>query len=70
MQRIQSLTRYQKTLLVLLGAMLLIFTILYPILTKQEGYYFSCITQMPTAQYISAAYTGRNSPSQLPPTKL
>lgn len=59
MQRIQSLTRYQKTLLVLLGAMLLIFTILYPILTKQEGYYFKDAFLLHHADADGTVYIGR-----------
>lgn len=59
MQRIQSLTRYQKALVALLGAMFLIFSVLYPILTKQEGYYFKDAFLLHHTDVDSTVYTGR-----------
>ena len=40
MQRIQSLTRYQKIILAVLALQMVVFSILYPLLTNRDGFAF------------------------------
>lgn len=58
MQRIQSLTRYQKIILAILAFQLAIFTILYPIVTNRKGFAFQDTVLPVRAEEGNTLYSG------------
>ncbi len=59
MNRIRALNGFQKGVLVFLGAMVLIFTILYPIVISREGYEYNDTILVPSEVNGNTVYTGK-----------
>lgn len=59
MERIKNLSRYQKTILVLLLAMLLVFTVLYAVISARVGYAYKGAILVPQEIEGGTVYTGR-----------
>ena len=59
MERIRSLGRYQKGILILLAAMLLLFTALYPIILSREGFLYRDALLIPSEEGGNTVYAGK-----------
>ena len=57
-RRIRNLGRYQKTVLLLLAAMVVIFTILYPVTIAREGFVFRDGILVPRRENGDTVYSG------------
>lgn len=58
-RRIRNLGRYQKTVLLLLAAMVVIFTILYPVTIAREGFVFRDGILVPRRENGDTVYSGK-----------
>lgn len=58
MQRIKSLNAFQKIVLLLLAAMILIFSILYPIIISRVGFAYRDAILLPGTEQDAVIYTG------------
>lgn len=59
MERIKSLNRYQKGILLLLSAMIVIFFVVYSVVTSQVGYLYHNAILIPSQQDGSTIYSGK-----------
>lgn len=59
MEKIKSLNRYQKTVLLLIIIMVLVFTILYPITIAREGFAYKDAILVPHQKNDSVVYSGK-----------
>ena len=59
MERIRSLGRYQKGILILMAAMLLLFTALYPIVLSREGFLYRNALLIPSEEDGNTVYAGK-----------
>lgn len=59
MERIRSLGRYQKGILILMAAMLLLFTALYPIVLSREGFLYRNALLIPSEEGGNTVYAGK-----------
>ena len=59
MERIRSLDRYQKIILLILLAMALVFGIVYGVVTNREGYLYMDAVLVPTQAGSATVYSGR-----------
>ena len=59
MERIRSLGRYQKGILILMAAMLLLFTALYPIVLSREGFLYRDALLIPSEEGGNTVYAGK-----------
>lgn len=59
MERIKHLNRYQKSVLLILCAMLVIFTVLYPVVSSREGFAYKGAILKPHTENGSTVYAGR-----------
>ncbi len=58
-ERIRSLGRYQKGILILMAAMLLLFTALYPIVLSREGFLYRDALLIPSEEGGNTVYAGK-----------
>lgn len=58
MERLKSLDRYQKVILLLMAAMVLVFTILYPITISRIGFSYQDTILLPSQENGSTLYAG------------
>ena len=59
MERIKELNRYQKAVLILLAAMLAVFTVLYPMVFSQVGYEYADHILVPYEENGTTVYSGK-----------
>ena len=59
MERIRSLGRYQKGILILMAAMILLFTALYPIVLSREGFLYRDALLVPSEEGGNTVYAGK-----------
>ena len=59
MERIRSLGRYQKGILILMAAMILLFTALYPIVLSREGFLYRDALLIPSEEGGNTVYAGK-----------
>ena len=59
MERIRSLGRYQKGILILMAAMILLFTVLYPIVLSREGFLYRDALLIPSEEGGNTVYAGK-----------
>ena len=59
MERIRSLGRYQKGILILMAAMILLFTALYPIVLSREGFLYRDALLIPREEGGNTVYAGK-----------
>ena len=59
MERIKSLGRYQKGVLLFMIAMVLIFTVLYPTTIAREGFAYKNAILIPNSENGSTVYSGK-----------
>lgn len=59
MERIRNLNRYQKGILIILIAMVLVFTVIYAITTSREGYLYENAILRPSEENGNTVYSGR-----------
>lgn len=59
MKRIRNLGRYQKGILILLAAMILLFTVLYPIVLSREGFLYRDALLIPSEEGGNTVYAGK-----------
>ena len=59
MERIRSLGRYQKGILILMAAMILLFTALYPIIISREGFLYRDALLVPSEEGGNTVYAGK-----------
>ena len=59
MERIKSLNRYQKFLLLFMLAMVLCFTVLYPITISREGFLYQDTILVPRQENGATLYSGK-----------
>ena len=59
MERIRSLGRYQKGILILMAAMVLLFTALYPIVLSREGFLYRDALLIPREEGGNTVYAGK-----------
>ena len=59
MERIRSLGWYQKGILILLAAMSLLFTVLYPIILSREGFLYRDALLLPSEEGGKTVYAGK-----------
>ena len=59
MERIRSLGRYQKGILILMAAMVLLFTALYPIVLSREGFLYRDALLIPSEEGGNTVYAGK-----------
>ncbi|MGI5964130.1 MAG: hypothetical protein ACOX7N_10615 [Lawsonibacter sp.] len=59
MKRVKSLGRYQKGILLLMIAMVLVFTVLYPITIAREGFEYKDTILIPTQENGTMVYSGK-----------
>lgn len=59
MERIRALNRYQKGVLVVLAAMMLVFTILYPVVTSRTGFAYKDTVLVQGQEEGNTVYTGK-----------
>ncbi len=59
MSRIKSLNWYQKTILLLLAAMALVFTVLYPVTIHRKGFAYHTVILVPSRENGCTVYSGR-----------
>ena len=58
MERIKSLNRYQKGVLLVLVIMVLVFTVLYPVTMSREGYLYRDTILVPSQEKGAVVYSG------------
>ena len=58
MERLKSLDRYQKVILLLMAAMVLVFAILYPITISRMGFFYQDTILLPSQETGSTVYAG------------
>ena len=59
MERIRNLGRYQKGILILMAAMILLFTALYPIVLSREGFLYRDALLIPSEEGGNTVYAGK-----------
>ena len=59
MQRLRELNGYQKGVLILMAAMVLVFTVLYPILTSRQAYSYRDGLLLRTQEGENTVYQGK-----------
>ena len=59
MKRIKALTLYQKGFLILLTAMVLVFTVIYPITIARVGFAYQDVILIPTQENGNVVYSGK-----------
>lgn len=59
MERIKELNGYQKGILVIMAVMVLVFTILYPVITSRKGYAYKDTILVQTQEGDNTVYTGK-----------
>lgn len=59
MQRVKQLGRYPKIILLLLAVMMLVFTILYPIVTARVGFLYEDAILVPSEENGATVYSGK-----------
>ena len=59
MERFRQLGRYQKILLLLMAVMILVFTIVYPLVTARVGFLYEDAILVPTEEDGRTVYSGR-----------
>lgn len=59
MERLKALNRYQKAVLIIVIAMVLIFTVLYPLTISRMGFSYQDAILIPSQQGNSTVYTGK-----------
>lgn len=59
MERFKELNGYQKGILVIMAAMVLVFTILYPVITSRKGYAYKDAILVQTQEGDNTVYTGK-----------
>ena len=59
MGRIKALNGYQKGLLVIMAAMMLLFSIIYPITISKDGFRYKDAILVPTKENRKTIYTGK-----------
>lgn len=59
MERIKALNGYQKGLLVFMAAMMLLFSIIYPITISKVGFRYKDAILVPTQENGKTIYTGK-----------
>lgn len=59
MQRVKRLGRYPKTILLILAVMILVFTILYPIVTAHVGFLYEDTILVPSEENGATVYSGK-----------
>lgn len=58
MERIKSLNRYQKGVLLVLVVMVLVFTVLYPVTMSRQGYLYKDTILVPSQEKDAVVYSG------------
>ena len=59
MERVKSLNRYQKGILLLLAVMMVVFGVIYGIVTSRVGFLYKDVILLPTEENGSTVYSGR-----------
>lgn len=59
MERIKELNGYQKGIMVIMAVMVLVFTILYPVITSRKGYAYKDTVLVQTQEGDNMVYTGK-----------
>ena len=59
MERIKCLGKYEKSILVLMLIMVLVFTVIYPTITAKEGFYYKDAILLPAQENGNTVYSGQ-----------
>ena len=59
MQRLRELNGYQKVILILMAAMVLVFTVLYPVLTSRQAFSYRDGMLLRTQEGENTVYQGK-----------
>lgn len=59
MERIRSLDRYQKGILLILAVMILVFSVIYPVTTARKGFAYKGAILVPAQENGNMVYSGR-----------